>query len=196
MNISEKYFQEIYNTFHEKIRRYLTRMVGEHEADDLSQEVFIKIAQGLTEFRGDSQISTLIYKIATNTAYDRLRRKKVFPVITQSPAKMDVDGSKSEENDLFDETEGDTEQKIIREEMNGCIREIIETLPDAYRSVIILSELENMKDQEIAEILDLTLHNTKIRLHRARTRLRKDLESACVFYRNGNNVLACDRKCG
>jgi RNA polymerase sigma-70 factor (ECF subfamily) len=83
---------------------------------------------------------------------------------------------------------------VIRDEMNGCIREIIGRLPEAYRSVIVLSELEGFRDGEIAEILGLSLQAAKVRLHRARTKLRRDLETACVFYRDERNELSCDRK--
>jgi RNA polymerase sigma-70 factor (ECF subfamily) len=78
--------------------------------------------------------------------------------------------------------------------MNGCIREIIETLPEAYRSVIVLSELEGFKDSEVANILGLSLEATKIRLRRARTRLKEELKTACIFYRDERNEFACDRK--
>ena len=87
-----------------------------------------------------------------------------------------------------------TEQQVIREEMNGCVREIIKTLPETYRSVIVLSELEGFKDAEIADILGSSLEATKIQLHRARTRLKKELKTACIFYRDERNEFACDRK--
>jgi RNA polymerase sigma-70 factor (ECF subfamily) len=78
--------------------------------------------------------------------------------------------------------------------MNGCVREIIKTLPETYRSVIVLSELEGFKDAEIADILGLGLEAAKLRLHRARTRLKKELKTACIFYRDERNEFACDRK--
>jgi len=87
-----------------------------------------------------------------------------------------------------------TEQQVIRKEMNGCIREMIESLPENYRAVLVLSELEELKDSEIADILGLSLHAVKIRLHRARAKLKKELTTACLFYRDDRNELACDRK--
>ncbi len=82
----------------------------------------------------------------------------------------------------------------MRQEMNGCIREIIQMLPETHRSVIVLSELEGLGDAEIAAILEITLPAAKIRLHRARTRLRKELTTACVFYRDDRQEFAYDRK--
>ena len=102
--------------------------------------------------------------------------------------------TKEDENIWTGEVMASTEQRVIRQEMNGCIRDIIQTLPETYRSVIVLSELEGMSDSEIADILGLTLPAAKIRLHRARARLKKELTTACVFYRDDRHEFACDRK--
>src|SRR5512141_1813229 len=66
-------FQVIYDEFHTRILRYMQRMVGDADAEDLTQEAFAKVAGALAGFRGDAQLSTWIYRIATNTALDRLR---------------------------------------------------------------------------------------------------------------------------
>jgi RNA polymerase sigma-70 factor, ECF subfamily len=194
MESAEIIFQQVYDEYQGKIGRYLTRMVGENEAEDLTQEVFVKIGQALETFRGDSSLSTWIYQIATNAALDRLRRpfncrtgEKLLPVEAITETKED-------ENIWTGELMASTEQRVIRQEMNGCIREIIQMLPETYRSVIVLSELEGLSDSEIADILGLTLPATKIRLHRARAKLRKELTSACIFYRDDNHEFACDRK--
>lgn len=194
MESGEIRFQQVYYDYQGKILRYLTRMVGENEAEDLTQEVFVKIGQALESFRGESSLSTWIYQIATNAALDRLRRpinrhagEKLLPVEAITETKED-------ENIWTGELMASTEQRVILQEMNGCIREIIETLPDQYRSVIVLSELEGMTDSEIADILGLTLPVAKIRLHRARAKLKEELTTACVFYRDDRQEFACDRK--
>ena len=187
-------FQQVYDEYHAKIFRYLARIVGQSEAEDLTQEVFVKVGQALETFRGESQLSTWLYRIATNAALDRLRQpavrhggEKLLPVESIAEIKADQDIRTGE-------LKPSTEQGLIRTEMNGCIREIIQALPEQYRSVIVLSELEDLKDSEIAEILGLSLQTAKVRLHRARARLRKELSAACVFYRDERNELACDRK--
>ncbi len=171
-------FQQVYDEYHAKIRRFLTRIVGQNDAEDLTQEVFVKVGQSLETFRGESQLSTWIYRIATNAALDRLRQpsvryggEKLLPVESIAEIKADADIQTGE-------LKASTEQGLIRREMNGCIREIIQSLPDPYRSVIILSELEDLKDGEIAEILGLTLQTAKVRLHRARAKLREELAAA------------------
>ncbi len=78
--------------------------------------------------------------------------------------------------------------------MNECIRRIVDSLPGDYRTVLVLSEFECLPNVEIAEVLGISLDTTKIRLHRARAKLRKELEAHCNFYRDERNELSCDRK--
>src|SRR5512139_1811025 len=73
MDVGELEFQKIYDLYQPRIHRYLAHLVSELEAEDLAQEVFVKVSQGLKTFRGESQLSTWIYRIATNTAIDRIR---------------------------------------------------------------------------------------------------------------------------
>jgi RNA polymerase sigma-70 factor (ECF subfamily) len=194
MTSEELQFQQIYEEYQARILLYMSRMVGESIAEDLTQDVFVKVGLALKDFRQDSQLHTWIYRIATNTAIDWLRRAS-----TRKETKKDFH---TENPDERDEKEPECipvqiiegEQRVIKKEMNGCIRSVIDTLSESYRSVIILSELEEIQDSEIAEILGISLQAAKIRLHRARARLRQELEKACVFYRDERNELACDRK--
>ncbi len=78
--------------------------------------------------------------------------------------------------------------------MNDCIRGIVDSLPENHRTVLVLSDLEGLTNAEICEVLDLPLDTVKIRLHRGRKRLKKELEAKCLFYRDDWNELACDRK--
>jgi RNA polymerase sigma-70 factor (ECF subfamily) len=86
------------------------------------------------------------------------------------------------------------EELAIRSEMSECVRGLTNELPDSYRKVLILSEIEGLKDSEIAEVAGATVPTVKIRLHRVRTRLRQIMEDRCRFYRGSDNVLLCDRK--
>ncbi len=73
----ERDFGRIYTEYQPRIRRYLARIVGEHDAEDLTQSVFLKLSQALQKFRGESSLSTWIYRIATNTAADWVRTPAV-----------------------------------------------------------------------------------------------------------------------
>jgi RNA polymerase sigma-70 factor (ECF subfamily) len=195
MNKDELDFDNVYGEFHSRIGRYLERMVGKGEAEDLTQEVFIKINKGLERFEGKSSLSTWIYRLATNAALDRLHSQP-FRENKQKISLSDMrDESEAEEKDIcVQEKELSAEREAIRTEMNECIREFVDKLPENYRTVIILSELKDLKNQEIAEILGISLDAVKIRLHRARERLKEEFEAGCTFYHNEDNELACDRK--
>ena len=78
--------------------------------------------------------------------------------------------------------------------MSECVREYVDRLPPDYRTVLILKELEGFKNKEIAYILQITLENVKVRLHRARASLKKELDDSCDFYHNEEGNLACDRR--
>lgn len=185
-------FEEIYEGFGPQIIRYLARLVSESEAEDLAQETFLRVHRGLEEFRGDSRISTWIYRIATNVARDRLRKASSMSggAVTSLEEGMDVEDG----NVWTDEKARNTEGMTIRKEMNDCIRRFIDDLPEDYRTVLILQDLEGFKNQEIADILGISLDNVKIRLHRARTRLREELQTGCSFHRDEEDELGCDLK--
>jgi len=190
-------FQSIYKTFHPKIVRYLAHMVGWRDAEDLTQEVFVKVNQALNTFKGESQLWTWIYRIATNSALDKLRS----PSFRQTGRKnLSGDSIGEGEIEIMDknawtgENAPSIETSTVRKEMNQCIRGVVEKLPESYRTVVVLSELEGFRDDEIAEILGVSLNTAKIRLHRARARLKKDLEAHCNFYRDERNEFACDLK--
>ncbi len=185
-------FQDIYDGFHEKIRRYLTRLIGESEADDVTQEVFLKINAALDSFRGDSSLSTWIYRIATNAAIDYRRKSLTSP--QEQAADEGLTGKPTSDEDIPIDPITSPDKQLIRKEMNDCIKGVVDGLPENYRTVLILSDLEEMKNNEIAEVLDISLETVKIRLHRARTRLKKELEHHCSFYKDERNELACDRK--
>ncbi len=190
-------FHSIYSTFHPTIVRYLTHLVGRRDAEDLTQEVFVRVNQALKTFRGESQLSTWIYRIATNAALDKLRSPSFRQTGQKSLSEESIAEGEMEilDKDLWTgEKTPSVETSVIRREMNECIRGIVEKLPENYRTVVVLSELEGFKDDEIAEILRVTTHTAKIRLHRARARLKRELEMHCNFYRDERNEFACDLK--
>jgi RNA polymerase sigma-70 factor (ECF subfamily) len=177
-------FQQIYREFHPRIQRYLSRLLGASEADDVGQEVFARISQGLAHYRGDASLSTWVYRIATNAAYDRLR----------SPSFHRAGEASLESAAPVQDSAPSVDDKLVRTEMNDCIDEYIARLPPSYRSVVILSEHEGLTNQEIADTLGVSLDTVKIRLHRARARLRQDLGNGCSFYRDARNEFACRPK--
>lgn len=78
--------------------------------------------------------------------------------------------------------------------MSDCVREFVDRLPPEYRTVIVLKEVEGLTNREIADILEISVDASKIRLHRARAQLKQLLSDGCEFYIDERSVLACDRK--
>jgi RNA polymerase sigma-70 factor (ECF subfamily) len=188
-------FSDIYDEYHEKLLHYLQRMIGKTDAEDVTQEVFVKIDNGLKDFKGKSSLSTWVYRIATNTALDKLHSRAFRQNKQKISLSVAGDESEAEEKDIHaQEKELSAEREAIRNEMNECIREFVDKLPENYRTVIILSELKDLKNQEIADILGVSLEAVKIRLHRARIRLKEEFEAGCEFYHDEDGELACDRK--
>ena len=162
------------------------------EAEDVTQEVFDKVNRNLDGFRGQSKLSTWIYRIATNTAIDKLRSAS-FKQSASQAALGEAAGTKAR-NTWTGQAQTSIDQKVIRKEMSECVREYIDRLPPDYSTILILSEIEGFKNKEVADILQISLENAKVRLHRARARLKKELDNGCDFYHNEEGALACDRK--
>ena len=178
-------FDRIYAEHHARILRYLTRMVGAQDAEDLAQEVFIRAAKAYDGFRHEAKIETWLYRIATHVAVDRLRGTALRreTMLGEELGEVAEDGREA----------GSTlEEKTLRRAANECIRNVIYGLPENYRTPLILSELEGFTNREIAEILEVSLDTVKIRLHRAKDKLKKALLDACQFSRDERNELTCD----
>ena len=150
----ETFFKEIYETYSPKVHRLCLGYTGDTmEADDLLQEVFIKAWQNLDKFRGDSQISTWIYRIAVNTCLYHLRSQK-------NKKSVDIDKAiikKEEETD-------DKEQQI--ELLYKCISE----LSEADRLIITLL-LEEVPYHEIAAVTEISEGNLRVKIHRIKQQL-------------------------
>jgi RNA polymerase sigma-70 factor (ECF subfamily) len=194
ISVDQRDIDKVYQEYYPKILAYLKRIVGESEAEDAAQEVFVRIGRSLDGFRGESRLSTWIYRIATNAAMDHLRKSSSRQVLQQTH------GPSNDEDLLHGEPTGPEEGAllldtiVIREDMKACIRAVVDGLPEDYRTVLVLSEFEGLANAEIAEVIGISLDAVKIRLHRARTKLRNALEAKCNFYRDERNELSCDRK--
>lgn len=187
-------FQEIYGTHLPGILRFLSRIVGEEEAEDVAQEVFLRVARNLDRFRGDSSVGTWIYRIARNAALDRIRSR---PARHENPREYPAnvpDEDPADAMSLLPDEQASIERHLIGKEMNECIRGRVDNLPESYRSVLVLSEFAGMTNAEIASVLGIGEGAVKIRLHRARARLREDLGTRCTVYRDGRDELACEPK--
>jgi RNA polymerase sigma-70 factor (ECF subfamily) len=184
-NLSENpSFDDVAQALSGPLQRYLERMVKDPAtADDLLQETLLRIARGLPGFEGRSNIKTWAFSIATRIAIDHFRRPSTRTRIVDMDEAPEISAS-----------EIDTDERLVIDEMNTCVRGVIESLPEDYRAALVLHDLEGLTAAATAEACDCSLATAKIRIHRARARLKKALKSECNFYRDGDNVFRCDRK--
>ncbi|MBD3377997.1 sigma-70 family RNA polymerase sigma factor [candidate division KSB1 bacterium] len=150
----------------------LKLLANETEAECVLQETFLKVFQALPTFKGQSSLSTWIYRIATNYALMRLRaRKKEAADLDESQSDISQDTI-----DTFNRALGNNPlNTVINNELRESMQQAIEELPPKFRSVFILKDIEGYSLKEIAEMLDMTLAAVKSNLHRARLFLRDRL---------------------
>ena len=164
--------------------RYLRRQVGNDDvAADLLQEALIKADRGYADYAGRASVKTWLFAIAGNVVNDFLR----------SPERRRHIVAVDEAADVEDSTLA-IEQRMEIDEMNRCVREVIDSQPPDYRNALILHDLEGLNCEQTAEIMGGSVGAAKVRIHRARQRLKAALERSCGFYRDSESVLRCERR--
>ena len=178
-------FRALYDANHERVRRILARIVGPQDADDLTQTVFAKAAKALPGFRGDADAATWLHRIAANAASDWLhsRPTREAKMTLPYPDAAD-DGAASQAIAADIDSRPSPEQELADQDMRDCIRGEIGKLSESLRTVLMLSALGGLADDDIAQTLGISHDAVKVRLHRARQGLKKIIEARCDFYRN------------
>ena len=178
------------------VRHQLAGIVPAGEVEDLLQEVFVKAARAVPEFRGEASVATWLHRIAERTAFDHLRSRhhrealRTFPL---DASKTDATGEAPPRSGrLIEPAIGPA--RLVQQEMFGCIREFVERLSPDYRRMVELKDLAGLTNAEIANHLGISLAAAKVRLHRARGALRRLLADGCELYRGDSGNLACDRR--
>jgi RNA polymerase sigma-70 factor (ECF subfamily) len=177
-------FSEVAEELSAPLLQYLGRYVGDQDlARDLLQETLIRISRGLPGFEGRAQLKSWAFSIATRVAADYYRQ----------PAHRLAIVEMAETGDAPDSDRAAEEQLVI-DEMNACVRQVIDSLSEDYRAALVLHDIEGLTAEQTAEICKCSLPTAKIRIHRARSRLREALRRECDFYRDSDDVFRCDRK--
>ncbi len=162
---------ELVRRYSPKLYRVTLRILGsEDEAEEALQEAFISACSKIASFRGDAQLGTWLYRVATNAALMRLRKRKDEYVSLDAPVETD-------EGTVLPRNLADWRFDPYRVVLSGELREILERaiqkLPETLRVVFILRELEGLSTLETAQTLGISESATKVRLHRARMVLRE-----------------------
>lgn len=170
-----------------RIFRYILSMVRDiKEAEDLTQETFLRAYRRRDSLREEGAQTTWLYRIATHVCLDRLRQ-----YARRAPMESETD---LDEVEVPEPDNPSLQLTIEQDEMSGCIQRYLTGLPDTYRSVILLHDMHQVTEPEIAQLLGESLANVKIRLHRARQKLRIALQGGCEISYDERNELACETK--
>ena len=168
----EAAFEKLVTLYERKVYATAFRYTGnEHDAMDISQEVFIRVFRFLHTFNLESSFSTWIYRITVNAAKDHLRKQSARGEL---PLELTDDESEEYTVEISDSTY-DPVELYERSELRREIRNAIDALPTDYREVVLLRDIGGLTYDEISQTLDIEVGTVKSRLSRARDRLRKFL---------------------
>ncbi len=173
---NKKVFSTLVDDYKNKIFSMAYKFTNDYcEAQDLAQEIFLKIYKEVSSFNGDSKLSTWIYKVSINTCLDWKRKNARENVIDFTSISRDVDCNIL---NYIHSDEELPEDKIIKDEKQKEIHSIIFDMSDIYKSIIIMYHFNNMSYEEIANTLNISKKTVETRLYRARKILKTKLMSS------------------
>ena len=152
-------FEAVYRTHLPRVYSLVRRMTAGREADELTQDVFVRLWQKLATFRGDSSFTTWLHRLAVNVVIERFRTDQV------RRGRL-IDGE-----DIFEMLPGPAQTRDLGMDFETAL----EKLPDGAREIFVLHDVEGFKHHEIATLLEISAGTSKAQLHRARMMLRKHL---------------------
>jgi RNA polymerase sigma-70 factor (ECF subfamily) len=176
---SESAFAWLVAQYHQPIYSLMSRTIqNQSEAADLTQEVFVKVYRGIGSFHGDSSLRTWIYRIALHEASNQRRwwgRHKRKEVTIETECGDGDDGAGMFLKDTLVDQHETPFEIFAHEEIRARVEEEIRKVPEPFRTVVILRDIEGFGYEEIAEILNANLGTVKSRLTRGRCQLKKQL---------------------
>jgi len=152
-------FEALYRTHLPRVHSLVRRMTAGRDADELTQDVFVRLWQKLGTFRGDSSFTTWLHRLAVNVVIERFRTDQV------RRGRL-IDGE-----DIFELLPGPAQTRDLGMDFEAAL----EKLPDGAREIFVLHDVEGYKHHEIATLLEISAGTSKAQLHRARMMLRKHL---------------------
>lgn len=173
----------VWNKFRNELLNFIkARVKDEYEAEDILQEVFIKIFRNIEQLDDEAKVKSWLYKITNNTIIDYYRKRKDSALLIDG-----VEGVPGNEE----------ENANMNDEMLTCLRLFLYELPDKYKEPLEMYEFKGMKHREISKKLNISLSGSKTRIQRAREKLREVLTECCEieFDTYGNIVEYKQKEC-
>ncbi len=151
----------LYRRYKRRVFGLVTRIVGSLDAEEVAQEVFVRIYRGLSKFRGDSQLSTWIYRLAVNASLTHVSKRKRRP-----------------ECDPWDDQHAAPDEPMRDSALSRRLEDALQMLPAGYRAVIVLHDIEGQSHEQCAAILGCRIGTSKSQLHKARAKMRELLNQS------------------
>ena len=189
MGNPQENFDSLYEDYHGKVHRVILRLVRNPlDAEDLTQETFLKVEKNLPHVKRPESVPSWLYRIATNTTLDYLRQSRSY-------GKKDLTqlGLEHSKHPPADDTPSPA-AFLDAAESERCVHQYADRLPEQYRIVLVLHYLEGLPLVHVAEVMGSTVGATKVRLHRARKRFAEICGTECEQFYNEKGVLSCQPK--
>ena len=178
-------FQELLTRYTQKVHNLAMRITrSEEDTEEILQDVFVTVYKKIDKFEGKSAFSSWLYRITANTSFMKLRKRKQTPAISLedvAPAIKDSWVGNGAEA-------ADVNYISSRHELRASIEEALAALPEEYRAIFILRDVDGLSNQEVGEIMHLSVPAVKSRLHRSRLMLRKELRKFYDDYRSSSKI--------
>lgn len=178
-------FATLVSRYQDRVFRLLGRFTRDRvEVEDLAQDVFVKVFRKLHTFQRDSSFFTWLYRIAVNTATDALtRRSRRRLRLVEDAAQLD--------GGVRDAEDVGADAPLLEAELQAVTRELVDRLPEKYRTILLLREYEDLSYNQISEVLECSIGTVESRLFRARQRFKEAMERSypdlVPGYRGGRN---------
>jgi len=154
-------YQRLYEVFARKVLNFIYRMVNSvEEAEDLTQETFVTVYRKLGSLKDDAKFEPWLFRIARNYVYQRYRSRTPATVPIEEP----------------DDNDKGVKEPFQAKELQDVVQEVINSLPEKYREVFVLSAIQQLSYNEIADIVGRSLPSVKTDIHRARLEVRKKVK--------------------
>lgn len=175
-------FDQIVTRYKDRVFTYACRMLGDPEtADETTQDIFMRAYRYLDHFRGDSKFSTWFYTIVSSTCKNAAKYHGLRSKMRENNTQETEDGRNSDPVERLKSDAFAPEVSLDRGEIRNMVRESIQSLPEIYRQVIVLKDINDFSYEEIGKILNCELGTVKSRLARARMMMRDKLNAAGVI---------------
>lgn len=181
-------FEQIIKRYETKVHNLAMRLTRNPEdAEEVLQDVFVTVYRKIEGFQGKSKFSSWLYRITVNAAFMKLRKKKQDRNVSLEDmvphARDRAIGNQSSHSSFCD-------SRAVNTELRDALETAIKKLPDEYRAVFILRDIDGLSNKEVSDILDLSIPAVKSRLHRSRLMLRRRLKKVHEDFVNDTNLYA------